>query len=41
MIWNISNIYPKLITEGHEEFASKWLSLSTASQTDTARKSFA
>jgi hypothetical protein len=23
MIWNISNIYPKVITEGHEEFASK------------------
>jgi hypothetical protein len=23
MIWNISNIYLKVITEGHEEFASK------------------
>jgi hypothetical protein len=41
MIWDISNIYPKLITEGHEEFASKWLSLSTASQANMACKSFA
>jgi hypothetical protein len=32
---------PKVITEGHEEFASKWSSLSTASQTNMACKSFA
>ncbi len=41
LIWNISNIYLKVITEGHEEFASKWPSLSTASQTNMACKSFA